>query len=333
MRPPQPRHAALAALLVLAAAFGAAGCDVLMGDDPFEEQIVVTGVLVAGRPISPITLTRTVPIGAFYEPSYVVGAVVTVELLAEDGTTEAIIPYIQIPEGPYVPVLQALVLGGRTYRLLVVVPGLTDAITAETTVPTELEILEGLPDSVAYQDDVRPGLRTPASVYPGRQGIYLYTLRPLDPIEFDRVDDPSTEEEGDSLWVQIPGTGYAPVPFVETLIEEQDLSPESFIVLNSQLLSESTAERNPDGTLTLRLTWGAVSFYGPLEVTATAVDDALVRFFQSQAIQTLPTTLSPGEIPNVDSNVENGLGLFGSVAQIRDSTFILPEAGRRLARR
>ncbi|HLA64687.1 MAG TPA: hypothetical protein VK610_09690, partial [Rhodothermales bacterium] len=222
---------------------------------------------------------------------------------------------------------------GRTYRLLVVVPGLTDAITAETTVPTELEILEGLPDSVAYQDDVRPGLRTPASVYPGRQGIYLYTLRPLDPIEFDRVDDPSTEEEGDSLWVQIPGTGYAPVPFVETLIEEQDLSPESFIVLNSQLLSESTAERNPDGTLTLRLTWGAVSFYGPLEVTATAVDDALVRFFQSQAIQTLPTTLSPGEIPNVDSNVENGLGLFGSVAQIRDSTFILPEAGRRLARR
>jgi hypothetical protein len=178
---------------------------------------------------------------------------------------------------------------------------------------------------VTYQEGDGPSVRLTRSAFPGRQTVYLFTVRPLDPVEFRREEDTSTPEPGDSVWVAVDGTGFDPTPFTADLIFDRDVDPESFLVGNSPLLNEANADANPDGTLTLRLPWLSVSFYGPLEVTITAVDDALVRFFQTQAVQTVPTTISPGEIPNVDTNVENGHGVFGAVAQRRVTTFVRPE--------
>jgi len=37
-------------------------------------------------------------------------------------------------------------------------------------------------------------------------------------------------------------------------------------------------------------------------------------FLRSQSVQTGGSTLSPGEIQNIDYNVEGGIGIFGSMA-------------------
>ncbi len=326
----------LAGALALAAAALVGGCDSSV-DDPFEEQTVVTAILIANEPLPAITLTKTVPFLDFYAPQYVAGATMTVELVGADGTPEARYPYVQSPDGPYVPAVPAPVLGGRRYRLEVVVPGNPEAITAETVIPTGFQVGTPLPDPVTYQEGDGPELRVTQSQFPGRQSIYLFTIKPLDPQEYERAEDTSTEEAGDSVWVAVPGTGYEPVPLVADLIFDRDVDPESFIVGNSPLINAGSYTPDGAGTLGIRVPWLAVYYYGPLEVTLTAVDDALVDFFQSQAIQTIPPTISPGEIPNVVSNVQNGVGVFGGVARVRDTTFVQPEAGRpapaRLGRR
>ena len=311
-------------VLALVPALLLGGCDALSGgDDPFRAEPVVTAVLAAGEPLPPVTLTQTAPIGAFYTPTFIEGATVTVSLLRADGSVEASHAYVPLPDGAYGPADGAVtVQGGRRYRLTAALPGQAAPLTAETTVPTAFEIVEAPPDSVTYQEGEGPAVRLTRSTFPGRQTIYLFTVRPLDPVEFRREEDTSTPEAGDSVWVAVEGTGYGPTPFTANLIFDRDVDPESFLVGNSPLLNEANADANPDGTLTLRLPWLSVSFYGPLEVTITAFDDALVRFFQTQAVQTVPTTISPGEIPNVDSNVENGHGVFGAVAQVRIETFV-----------
>ena len=63
------------------------------------------------------------------------------------------------------------------------------------------------------------------------------------------------------------------------------------------------------------LPWLAFGFYGPSEVTLVSLDDAFQDFVETQAVQGGGSTLSPGEIPNVTSNVTGGLGVFGSFAQ------------------
>jgi hypothetical protein len=310
-------------LACLALALAAAGCDTSPAF-PFEEEVVVTSVLVAGLPLPPVTLTRTVPLGAFYEPIPVTGATVTVALLRADGTTEATYPYVEGAGGAYVSPDSAAVRGGGRYRLEVAVPGEADRITAETTVPTAFELVEAPPDTVVYQEGQGPAARVTPSTFPGRQTIYLFTVRAVDPLDFRREADASTPATDDSVWVPIPGTGYDPTPFVADLILDRDVDPENFWTGNSPLLNEGGYDPNPDGSLTIRLPWLSVNYFGPTETTITAFDDALVRFFETQTIQTVPTTISPGEIPNVDSNVENGRGVFGAVAQVRATTFVRP---------
>jgi hypothetical protein len=308
---------------LLLAALLLSACDTTT-DGVFREETVVTAVLSAGQALPPITLTRTLPFGAFWQPIPVDGATVTVSLLDAAGQPEATYPYVQGEDVEYVPVDTPAVIGGRRYRLEVVVPGQSETITAETVVPTGFSVVEAPPDSVTYQDGQGPAIRLSPSVFPGRQTVYVFTVRALDPLEHERVPDGSTPETDDSLWVPIPGTGFPPTPFIAELIYERDIDPESFWTGNSPLLNAGNYEPNPDGTITIRLPWASVTFFGPTELTITAVDDALLRFLESQAIQTVPTTISPGEIPNVDTNVQNGHGVFGSVAQQETRLFVRP---------
>lgn len=291
-------------------------------DGVFREETVVTAVLAADQALPTISLTRTLPFGAFWQPTPVDGATVTVSLLDAAGAPEAVYPYVEGDDVDYVPVDTPAVIGGRRYRLEVVVPGQSETITAETVVPTAFQFTLAPPDSVTYQEGPGPETRVTPSIVPGRQTVYVFTVRALEPIEHSRVPDESTPETDDSLWIPIPGTGFPPTPFVAELIYERDIDPETFWTGNSPLLNEGNYETNPDGTLTMRMPWAAVNYYGPTELTITAVDDALLRFLESQAIQTVPTTISPGETPNVDTNVQNGHGVFGSVAQQETRLFV-----------
>src|SRR5687768_941634 len=149
--------------LVLATALLLAACDTTT-DGVFREETVVTAVLSAGRALPAVSLTRTLPFGAFYRPVPVDGATLAVSLLTDAGEVESTTPYVQGEADLYVPVDTPAVLGGRRYRLEVQVPGQSEPITAETVVPTAFSLIELPPDSVVYQDGLGPASRVTPSI-------------------------------------------------------------------------------------------------------------------------------------------------------------------------
>lgn len=311
-----PRLAA--SLLLLALALG--GCDTLSGE-AFEEQPVVSAVLVAGQPLPPISLTLTAPIDQPFRPEArrIAGATLTVSLLRADGAAEAPYAYRQDVGGLYVPAdAEAVVEGGRRYRLEAVVPGFAETVRAETTVPTAFEVVQGPPDTLLYNpaNGTGPSVHVTPSVFPGRdQAAYFFSIRALAPDSFFVGPD------GRYQRAFLPGR-YGLTPFAASIIRDRDVNPADFANGNSPVLNEANYQRNPDGSITLTVPWLGVSYFGPQLFSATALDDALLDFIQSQVIQFVPTTLSPGEIPAVVTNVENGLGVFGAVAQQSVTSFI-----------
>ncbi|HYE96689.1 MAG TPA: DUF4249 family protein [Rubricoccaceae bacterium] len=297
-----PLLAFAAALLRFAVPFGVlAGCE--FGDpDPFIEQVVVSGAILAGAPLTPLQLARTGPVDEFYDPNNfrVTDAEVFVRLLTPGGTVEASYPYAyDAEENLYVPTDSAIVLPGRTYRFVARVPGFADSTWAETTVPGTFVVARPPPDTLVYQEEPGgPPVDVTRSAYPGRQAVYVLTVRSLDPVVENLT------------------------PFARDLVEERDVNPEDLINGASPVLNEENYETNPDGSLRVRVPWLAFNFYGPYRFLITALDDALVQFLQTQAIQFIPTTLSPGEIPNVTTNVRNGVGVFGAYAQAQAESFI-----------
>ena len=116
---------------------------------------------------------------------------------------------------------------------------------------------------------------------------------------------------------------YELTPTIASLLENaDDVDASDFVTTSSPLLNEGNYEQNPDGTLRLRVPWFAIAYYGPNRFSASALDDALYDFIRSRDAQFNPTTLSPGEIQRVLSNVENGTGVFGSLARVETEAFI-----------
>lgn len=283
-----------------------AGCDTL-SPEPFVPVPVVSGVLVAGEPLTRIRFLVSKPIdqsggeSPTEEPTIRLNGEVEVRLLAQDGTVESVYAYEQRANGYYAPVEDAppLVIGGRTYELKANFEGF-EALRATTTVPTAFEVVSPPADTIRYQLDPQPSVDVTPSVSPGRQSVYIFTVTAL-------------ELDPESL-----------TPFARALYDngDGDIDLEDLASGNSPLLNAENYESNPDGSITIRIPWLAVNFYGPHIFEATALDEAIVDLLESQAIQFNPTTLSPGEIPSVISNVENGEGVFGSTAGVRVEAFI-----------
>ncbi len=274
------------------------------GLDDFVPQVVLSGVLIAGEPLAPINLALTGPIGAAYDPlaQAINDAEVTLTLTQQDGTTVEL-PYQLSSRGDGLYVYAELtedvpVIGGATYRIEAIVPGFPDPVSAETIVPTAFAVATPLPDTVFYQVGESPKMDVTPSFYPGRQNVYVFNVRAR---EFQN---------------------FEPTPFAADLIADRNVNPIDLREANSPLINEGNYDINPDGSVRVSIVWLAFNFYGPQRVLITAVDDALIHFLESQSIQFLPTTLSPGEIPNVVSNVQNGVGVFGSVAQVSSFTFL-----------
>lgn len=278
------------------------GCDVL-GSTEFTPEVVVSGLLIAGEPLPPIRLAESGPIDEFYDPieQSIDEATVSVHVLSESGSIESTVMYSSAEEGFYTPVEVDTVRGGTSYRLEVSAPGYPNLITGETVVPQDFEVVEPPPAEVIYQAGPSPRFTVSGSANESRQSVYVLKVEALDPGNFGLT------------------------PFAASLVEDRDVDPEDLITASSPLLNESNYTVNPDGSIQMSVVWLAFNFYGPQEVTITALDDALVAFMESQAIQVIPTTLSPGEIPNVVSNIQNGTGIFGSVAQVTTSLTVLEE--------
>ncbi len=323
-------RAALFAVLALVAA----GCDTT--EDEFVALPVVSSVLIAGETMPEVRLTRLALLNTTYDPSTQAIATgdVVVTRVGQDGAADVVYPYRHAGEGRYVPDdASAQVVPGATYRLRAVVPAPdgvgVDTLRAETLVPPAITIVEPPPAEIGFGEGLGVPVRLTTSSTAERRAVYLFTARATQRDEFEEVT-----VDGETRWRQrrLPGR-YDPIPssafftFADCELEADgratcESDPAEFDDGASPLLNEDNYEILPDGTARVTIPFIGVFFYGPQSFTFHSLDDALVDFVQTQSIQATPTTISPGEVPNVTTNVENGLGVFGSLARTTVTTFI-----------
>jgi hypothetical protein len=292
-------------LFAAALAAGLVGCDTTATQPT--SQVVVEAYLEADAPLSTVRLTRSVSVDASYDTqrAAVQNAEVTVQRLNAEGSVAASFPYAGSENNPgvYRPVRQHIVRPRSTYRLQVTIPD-GRPLTATTTVPDTASVVRTQNDTVTYPTPQRPEppqfslTVTPGTATLERQNVYVLTATSL-------LDFQNTPQ--DRLRQQL-------TPFYADNYDPDSDTLASLRVNSSGLLNEANFGRNDDGTLTIRLPWLAVAFYGPNQIDASVVDNNLYDFLRSQQVQQMGT--APGEIPNVIEHVEGGTGVFGSYAQV-----------------
>lgn len=298
----------LRAFFTLFAAVALVGCD--LSEESFEPQVVVEGFLIAGETLPAIRLSETTPIeeGFVFEDQAIRDAEVRITMTT--GDEEEVYDLVEDANFPgnYIHPLfdpAPRVVPGARYRLEARLPGRPDllapdeVVRAETVVPGLLSVVRPPPDTVRYNVlTPGPAIDVALSSEPDRQSVFIFTVTALEPESYDLT------------------------PTLADLLENSDADPADFVDSASPILNEDNYDRNEDGTLRIRVPWLAIAYYGPNLFVANALDDAVYDYLRSRDAQFNPTTLSPGEIQRVLSNVENGVGVFGSLARASVEVFI-----------
>ncbi len=309
-----------------------AGCDGTTDDD-FSPQLVVSAFLGTAEPLPEVRLSRTTPLLAPLDTleAAVAGAIVSITLLAPDGSDEATYAYIPARPGLYVPADTSIHgLEMRTYRLDVTGPD-GERLTAETTVPPDYDVLGGPADEVPYGIGLGPEIQVTQSSTEDRLAAFVGSVRALAADDFEEV-----EIDGETRYrsLNLPDR-FRPVPLYQRFLDceedetgrlvcEEDPLQDGVITGTSPVLNEASYVDLGDGTILVRVPFLAFGYYGPQRLTLVSLDPAFQAFVQTQAIQGGGSTLSPGEIPNVTSNIEGGLGIFGSFSAETVTTTIVP---------
>ena len=200
--------------------------------------------------------------------------------------------------GIYGPRFSQLVKPNTFYQLEVVIPNDNNhKITARTFVPGPFESLSSNADTVVYQSQEQLDITYSKSEYPGRQSYYILTVVAQD-----------TTNELTPFFARVTEDGTPPL---------SELQKNS-----SGILNESNFTVNPDNSVTIRLPWLAVAFYGEHEIWAHTIDDNIYDFNRSRDVQFGGSTVSPGEIYDVLDHVDGGTGVFGSYYKITSDVFI-----------
>lgn len=288
-------HAAVLALLSLGLLLST-GCDAT-GPQDVDTQYVVEAYLIAGEPLPMVRLSRTADLGQryVYDSVAVPGADVHLVQLDEQGEPAARYEYRTMRDttGVYLPYGNDRVIPLATYRLEVAIPATDQRITATTTVPDTFSIVSGNARDVVYQGPTQLEVTLTRSRYPGRdQSLYIFSTQSLEP-------------RRDNL-----------TPLLREFIEDDDSTAlRDLRVTASPVLNEEGYTANPDGTLSIKLPWLAVAFYGPNRTIINAIDDNLYDFVRTQSAQQGGGGFSPGTIPNVIEHVNGGTGVFGSLSR------------------
>lgn len=277
----------------------------LYTQDEYREFYVVESYLVANRPLPPVRLTRTFPLEERYliQEASIRNAKVEINLLNDNRSVESTFSYSHVSGGTggvYINNSNDLVIPGREYRLVVTFPDNSDSLTSTTIIPGSFETVGTVIDSTFYQSTEQITVTTTQSEYPGRQSYFIFSLIADDPIE-ENLTPFYNDQAGDN---------------------NEDIN--DFAINSSGIINENNYDINSDGTLTLRVPWLAVAFYGDNDIVANTIDDNLYDFLRSQEVQTGngPSTLPPGEIQNIIYNVDGGIGIFGSLASDTNRVFI-----------
>ena len=286
-------------IVIIAALAVISGCE-LYEQDEYQEYYVVESYLVANGNLQQVRLSTTNPIDETYrfEGNAVSGATVKIQRLNPDSSVIEEYGYQQQQPGIYTPINNAKVRAAQLYRLHVTTSN-GDIITSTTYVPGNFETVNEVDPSYVYQGEEQVELTTtPSSYITDRQSYFVFTISALDP-------NPNNL-----------------TPFYADQVDDDETDIEEYYINSSGIVNEGNFEQNPDGTITLRLPWLAVAFYGSNNIIVNTIDDNLYDFLRSHDTQSGGSTLSPGEIQNIRYNVNGGIGVFGSMASDTSGTYI-----------
>ena len=279
-----------------------AGCDP-NSQDEYEEYVVLESYIVADRSLPVVRLSRTLPIDEEYsfQNAALSGANVLVTLLDENGDDAVSFNYMQRSQsfnGIYVPTNQDhRVIPRRTYRIDIDFNNRDDELTAHTTVPDQISIINEIPERIEYRGDQQLEIVLSPTERTEAQNRYVFNAIKENPRE-------------DLL-----------TPFYLASVADGDSDPEDFANNSSGLINEGNFDIDDEGTTTLLFPWIGVAFFEENLIVINSVDSEMGEFLRSQNVQLGGSTLPPGEIPNVRYNVEGGIGIFGSIASDTVSTF------------
>lgn len=276
--------------------------------DDYKEQYVVESYLYTGRSLPLVHITKTIPVQQPYSYrrlSSVKNANVHIQLLDNENRAkvEQTFEYT-FQKDNYYPVQEHTVLPGRTYRLLINIPGYSQTVTAQTQVPEVFEILRFGPDTLQYQSGEPLSLTISASHYPGRQNVYMVGIH-------------SQVPEVENL-----------TPHYAALYEEKEYDPHYFNFLQTHdwgVLTAGNFTPVNEEALSIVVPWNEIPFFNKNNILVSALDDNLFDFIRSQSIQRSYQGLPPGEIQNVLTYVEGALGIFGAVTSDTVRVFVKPQ--------
>lgn len=280
-------HTAILVVIVLTTAFG---CE-LYTQDGYEEQFFVEAYLVANKPLSEVLISKTSALGEEAETSntFVSGANVEIRQLNADSSVAEVYQYQEYEgaDGVYFPENSAVVKEKQLYQLSAQLPN-GEEIESYTTVPDNFKTVNELNDNYLYQGEQQVKTVITPSNYPDRQGYYLFTASAQDTSQSNLT------------------------PFYQDLVSEESISVASYWVNSSSILYGT--ERNENGNIILTMPWTTIAFYGENEIIINAIDENLYDFWSSYNEQTGVSSFVPGEIQNLQYNVNGGIGIFGSMA-------------------
>ncbi|MFO8028963.1 MAG: DUF4249 family protein [Cyclonatronaceae bacterium] len=270
-----------------------AGCD-LYGQDDYVEQFVVESYLIAREAMPEVRISTTAPFDEnyYFDERAVLGAEVLIHMYDEEGEHRRTFEYTEDRRGVYRVQQQdilARVQPRHTYRLDITLPRENDhRITAVTSVPDTFSVQEVIRSEAYYQSDEQLEFRISRNRTNGRQNYFIYATEAMEPVEENLT------------------------PFWQEASEEID----ELIRIRTNIVNEENFDLNPDGTLTLRMPWIGIAFYGKNIISTYSIDDNAYDFFRSQPVQAGggPGTLAPGEIQNILYNIDGAIGLFGSMS-------------------
>ncbi|MDG5767263.1 DUF4249 family protein [Balneolales bacterium ANBcel1] len=274
-----------------------AGCELYRQDD-YEEQFVVESYLIAGEPLPEVRLSITAPFDEsyYFEERAVGDADITISWYDEGGQRRSSFRYIEQERGIYIPAepdRATEVEPRHMYRLEADVPlasGTLHRIEAETVIPDTFSVMEVVRNRAVYQDPEQLEFRITRNRQAGRQNHYIYSTESLEPYEENLT------------------------PFWDDITDDLD----DAIRIRTGIVNEENFDINPDGTLTLRMPWIGIAFYGQNIISTFSIDNNTYDFFRSQPVQAGggAGSISPGEIQNIIYHVDGGIGLFGGMSKL-----------------
>lgn len=261
----------------------------LYDQDDYVEQYVVESYQVALHPLADIQLTRTAPINEVFDLSQrgVSGASVVVREFDQNSNLVQLFTYSYSGNGRYsADSPDNLVKPRYRYDLEITLPD--KLIRASTVVPDTFVLSSINAISLPYQSPQQFELKLTPSFYPGRQGYYVFSNETLDPLNAEMT------------------------PFYADASGDR----EDFYRISSGIVNETSTGQNGNALVELKFPWIGIAFYGPNRLRAAAIDDNMYDFIRSISTQGGGSNISPGEIQNFISNVEGGIGVFGSYADV-----------------